>query len=244
MVYDYPKYYEIAFSFIDSKKQIDFFEKLSNKYGIGINKILDVACGPSVQAEEILKRGYGLVLLDLNKSMIEYVKIKYPKAEAIKADMCNFKLKGTVDFAFIMMGSISYMKNNEDFLNHLNCMSKALNKGGLYFIENTRLNWKGLEGKQNWDEEKDGIKIDASYEIKVENELKQILFEEMILKVNDNGKKRVLKESISLKHMFPEEYKLLIEKQGDFDFLGFFDHFKDKQLNDSKQFNFMLLKKK
>lgn len=244
MIYDNPKYYETAFSFIDSKKQINFFEKLSKKYGKKINTFFDVACGPSVQAEEILRRRYRLVLLDLNKHMTEYVKKKYPSADVVNADMRNFKLKKKIDFAFIMMGSISYVKSNEDFLNHLNCMSKVLNKGGLYFIENTRLNWNGFEGKQYWDEEKNGIRVDASYEIKIENELKQILFEEMILKVQDHGKKKILKESISLKHIFPEEYKLLVEKQGNFEFLGFFEHFKDRKLTDSKQFNYILLRKK
>ena len=245
MIYDYPKYYEIAFSFIDSKKQIDFFEKVSKKYGIKMNSLLDVCCGPSIQAEEILKRGYKLTLLDLNKNMIKYVKNKYPNAEAINANMCNFKLKKKVDFAFIMMGSISYINSNKDFLDHLDCMSECLNKRGLYFIENFRLDWKNIENKSEWTEEKNGIKVTTTYEIKIYNLLKQILLEKMVLKINDHGKHKVLNENnVYTKNIFPEELKLLIEKQGNFELIGFFELFKDKQLKDSEQFNHILLRKK
>ena len=218
---------------------------ISKKRGIKMHSLLDVCCGPSIQAEEILKRGYKLTLLDLNKNMIKYVKKKYPKAETINANMCNFRLKEKVDFAFIMMGSISYINSNKNFLDHLDCMSKCLKTRGLYFIENFRLDWKKIEDKSEWTEEKDGIKVTTTYEMKIYNVLKQILLENMILKINDHGKHKVLKEkNVYTKNIFPEELKLLIDKQGDFELIGFFEHFKDKKLTYSKQLNYILLRRK
>ncbi|MEK9184886.1 MAG: class I SAM-dependent methyltransferase, partial [Patescibacteria group bacterium] len=146
-----PEYYEIAFSFVNPKKQIDFFEKLIKSYSKRrVKRFLDIACGPSLQLREIAKRGYEAIGLDLSKKMINYVNQKAKeekiKIETINADMTKFRLKKKADFAFIMMGSLSYIKNNQDFLNHLNSVASSLNKGALYFIENYRLDWttKGI----------------------------------------------------------------------------------------------------
>ncbi len=40
-IYNQPKYYEIAFSFVDAKKQVELFEKFIKKYSeIEVKKIL------------------------------------------------------------------------------------------------------------------------------------------------------------------------------------------------------------
>ena len=58
-IYKHPHYYEIAFSFINPKKQVDNFEKLIKKFSkIKVKKVLDIACGPSLQLRELCKRGY------------------------------------------------------------------------------------------------------------------------------------------------------------------------------------------
>ena len=44
-VYEQPQYYEIAFSFIDPKEQVDNFERLIKKFSqIEVKKFLDIAC--------------------------------------------------------------------------------------------------------------------------------------------------------------------------------------------------------
>jgi len=245
--YDEPLYYEVAFSFIDSKKQIDFFEKISNKWGVNkINHFLDVACGPSIQAEEILKRGYKVTLVDLNSKMIKYVKKKYPQAESITANMKKFKINKKADFAFIMMGSLSYVGKSEDLFEHLNFMGKNLNKGGLYFIENYRLDYnpKVLFSSSSWTMKKGNIKVKTTYKIEKLNMLNQELLEKMKLEVNDNGKKRIIEEKVVTTQIFPQQFKFIVEKQGDFELLGFYKHFKLNKLKEVSQFNHILLRKK
>ena len=70
-----------------------------------------------------------------------------------------------------------------------------------------------------------------------------MLLEDMKLYVNDKGKKLVLKEKVETKQIFPEEFKLLIEKNGKFEFLGFFEHFSMKKLDKEKNMNFILLRR-
>jgi hypothetical protein len=55
-VYDQPLYYEIAFSYQDVKRQVDFFEEVARKYSkVPVRRFLDIACGPSPQLRELAK---------------------------------------------------------------------------------------------------------------------------------------------------------------------------------------------
>ena len=102
-VYEQPQYYEIAFSFIDPKEQVDAFERLINKFSqIDVKKFLDIACGPSLQLREIVSRGYEAIGLDSSPQMLRYLDKKAKEVgrtiETVKADMTFFTLKEKVDF--------------------------------------------------------------------------------------------------------------------------------------------------
>lgn len=57
-IYDQAKYYEIAFSFIDAKKQGDLFEQLIKKYSkTKVKTVLDLGCGTALQLRELARRG-------------------------------------------------------------------------------------------------------------------------------------------------------------------------------------------
>ena len=137
-VYEQPQYYEIAFSFIDPKEQVDNFKRLIKKFSqIEVKKFLDIACGPSLQLREIAYRGYEAIGLDSSPQMLRYIQRKANEKglaiETVEADMTNFTLREKVDFAFIMMGSLN-VKSNEKFLSHLDSVASSLNIGGLSYL--------------------------------------------------------------------------------------------------------------
>ncbi|MEM0356954.1 MAG: class I SAM-dependent methyltransferase [Candidatus Bathyarchaeia archaeon] len=226
-VYRQPLYYEIAFSFIDAKKQVDCFEEIISKFSeIKVRRVLDIACGPSLQLREMARRGYETIGLDINSEMLEYLRAKAKeeglKIETVQADMTNFKLRKKVDYAFIMMGSFNF-KSNEALLSHLNSTAASLNKGGLYFIQNFGVNWKidwTKPKKQSWETEKNGIRVKATYETHVKDVVNQIITEKITLNVNDHGKKQTFTHEEDLKLVFPQELKLLIKLNNKFEFLG------------------------
>lgn len=222
-LYKQPLYYEIAFSFVDPKKQVDGFERLIKKFSrIRVRRFLDIACGTSLQLREIAKRGYGAVGLDLSSQMVAYLRNKAKeeglKIETVTADMTNFRLKKKADFAFIMMGSFMF-ESNERFLKHLDSVAASLNKGGLYFIQNLSLDWAD-SGKQSWLMKRGGIKVKTTYKRVFKNILNQIFTENLIFEVNDKGKKKKFVQQRTLKFVFPQEFKALIKSNGKFDFLG------------------------
>lgn len=221
-IYENPLYYEIAFSFFDPKLQVDAFEGIIRKFSkIKVRRVLDVACGPSLQLREFARRGYEAVGLDLSSEMLAYLQGKAKeegvRIKTVQVDMCDFRLKQKVDFAFVMMGSL-VVESDEKLLSHLNSVAFSLKKGGLYFIQNKAVNWTGNE--QSWTMEKDGITVKTTFSMCWKNLIDQIYTERIVIEVNDHGHLKELREEEDLKFVFPQEFKTLIRFNGKFEFLG------------------------
>ncbi len=254
-IYEHPLYYEIAFSFFDVKTQIDTFEKIIRKFSERkFRRFLDIACGPSLQLREIAKRGYEAVGLDSAPEMLRYLSEKAReeglRVETVQADMANFRLDAKADCAFIMMGSL-VVESNEKLLSHLDSVAHSLKKGGLYFIQNKVVDWTNI-AEQSWVMERRGITVKTTFRTHWKNILNQIYTEEIILDVDDHGKKMTFKSKEDLKLVFPQEFKALIRLNGRFDFLGWWEGtestwYLDKPLEEAKtpnNFNMVLLRKK
>lgn len=244
-VYKQPLYYEIAFGFIDPKKQVDNFETLIQRFSkIEVNSFLDIACGPSLQLREIARRGYKAVGLDLSSEMLRYLERKAEeerlKIETVEADIAKFKLKNKVDFAFIMMGSLN-VESNDAFLSHLDSVAASLNKGGLYFIQNQGLAWTKAS-EPSWTMKRDRITVETTCESHFKNLLNQIYTEKLTLKINDNGEEKRFVHKRDLKFIFPQEFKALVKLNGKFEFLGWWQGncnawYLDKPLEKVKKLN-------
>ena len=144
------------------------------------------------------------------------------------------------------MGTISYLGSNEDFLNHLNSVANSLNIGGLYLIEDFRLDWanKNLFKPQTWVIKRNGIKVKTTYSIELKDTINQILKETIKLEVNDHGKKSVFQESADNKMIFPKEFLELVKLNNKFEFLGWFERFKMKTLRKANMDNIVILRRK
>jgi hypothetical protein len=58
-VYDYARYYEIAFGFRDFEREVDFFEASIRKFsGVKVRQVFEMAAGPCSYLEEWHRRGY------------------------------------------------------------------------------------------------------------------------------------------------------------------------------------------
>lgn len=248
-VYSEPLYYEVAFSFVDPKRQADLFEELICRYSrIGVRRVLDVGCGPSFQLRELARRGYEAVGLDISPRMLEYLeeaaKREGVRVETVLADMTSFRLVEPVDFAFNMMGTISYVRDNAAMLSHLASVAASLKPGGLYLIENFRLDWTRLFGSQSWTMERDGVSVKTTYEIRLVDALSQTLAERMTLDVDNHGERRTLVEDSETKMIFPQEFLTLVETGGEFEFLGWFRREKAEKLTEASNDNVVLLRRR
>lgn len=245
--YDYPQYYEIAFSYQDVKRQVDFFERVAKKFcKTNVRRFLDIGCGPSPQLREIARRGYEAVGLDINPKMLQYLNRKAVeeglKIETVHADMRDFELKKRCDFVFALSGSV-YVNSNYEFLKHLSCVANALNDGGIYLLENVTLALRPRY-REEWTMKRDGIEVKTTFETTMIDVIEQISQEKLVFEVNDHGERKKLVSFVESKDFAPQELKSLVEFSGLFKFLGFFKHLSLRLLGEKMENNMVLMQKK
>jgi len=229
-LYDNPYYYELAFSFRNIGREVDFFERCIAKFSkIKVKEVLDVGCGPSPYMLELVKRGYTFTGLDLSEAMLEYslekAKKAGTKAQMIHADMRKFQTGKKFDFVFCMLGSIS-IESDGDFLSHLDSVADCLRSGGLYLIDGSiNFDWTAL-GSQSWTVIKDGLTVNVAWEPSPVNLVEQKIIDRCTVEViEEGGETRSFKTERLDKVIFPQEFLELVEKNGKFEFVSWYNNF-------------------
>lgn len=250
-IYRHARYYEIAFGFVDAKAQVDLFEAFIKDYSsIEVRSVLDICCGTALQLRELARRGYSCFGLDGSHDMLDYLQQKADEEQlsiqTLHSDMTDFLLDPEVDFCYIMMGSLPYVRGRTGLLMHLSSVARSLKPGGLYLIENGVTDWTNPEVwvPQTWRMEEQGITVDATYQITPLDWNKQIVQQAIDLIVDDNGRRTQLTERVELKLILPQEFKTLIEMDGRFEFIGFFERDSTTPIDTPSANNTVLIRKR
>jgi len=161
-VYDNRRYYEIAFSFRDISQEVDLFEECFHRYSrIPVRRVLDLGCGPCPHLEELARRCYEYMGLDISEVMLASARQKAEtlriEATFIRAEMSTFTPEKPVDFAFTLLGSL-YAETTAELLSHFATVAAALNPGGLYLLDGCiSFRWTDPAGEdESWSIERGG----------------------------------------------------------------------------------------
>jgi SAM-dependent methyltransferase len=238
-VYENPKYYEIAMSFRDISAEVDTFESCFKKYAqLPVKSILEIGCGNSPHLEELLKRGYVYTGLDISKAMLAYSSQKAAtldgKATFIQADMIDFSISQTFDFAFIALGSL-YARNTEDIFSHFRSVAQALNKGGLYLLD-WCIHFAPISAQDDaWSIEQENIKVTTHYSEKYIDAVEQLIEETISLDVQEGDSTQTFSETSINRVIFPQEFLQIIKHTKEFEFVGWWNNWDlEKPLSEIK----------
>ena len=227
-VYDEPKYYEIAFSYRDIGAEVDTFEVCFERYAQRpVRSVLELASGNSPHLEELLQRGYAYTGLDRSQAMLEYGARKASalagEASFVHADMLGFSLDRTFDFVFIVLGSLS-AGSTQDLISHLRSVAAALNQGGLYLLDWCVHFSPFSDRTESWTMEQDGIKVTTKWSERLVDVVEHLVEETLTLKVVDDGAVQHFSQTAVHRVIFPQEFLLLIERAGEFEFVGWWNN--------------------
>lgn len=133
-LYDFPDYYDMAFSFRDIPRESEVFDRCIKQYSlIPVRGVLELGAGTAPHMEEWARRGVEYVGIDMNENMLSCARRKARKLQIPvslqRADMRSFSFGRTVDFVYIMLGSL-FAKTTEDIDSHFSSVARALNPGG------------------------------------------------------------------------------------------------------------------
>ena len=229
-VYQRPEYYEIAFSFRDLRKEVDFFQAAIRKFStIKVRSVFELGAGTCPYLEEWHRRGYHHFGLDASPEMIGFSRRRAQELRAalslFRGNMARFAIGSRkFDLAYVLLGSL-YVRTNSEFLGHLDCVAKVLRRGGLYVLDGV-VRFNILAGHQErWTMQRRGITVRSSYRPELVDPIEQTCIEHVVLEVDDHGRKSRLESKLQRKPFFPQEFLLLIRTHKRFEFVGWFMDF-------------------
>ena len=137
-VYDYPQYYDLVFG-SDWKAEHDFLIACFDKHVPGrVKHVFEPACGTGRLMYRLQKSGYQVSGLDLNPKAVDYCNARLEKhgcpPTAFVADMTDFRLPRRACAAFNTINSFRHLPSERHARLHLECMARALRKGGVYVL--------------------------------------------------------------------------------------------------------------
>lgn len=229
-VYDYARYYEIAFGFRDFKKEVDFFEASIRKFsGVEVRSVFELAAGICSYLNEWHRRGYRYFGLEANRKMIAYSRQRAKELKAdltlFRADMKRFALRShKFDLAYVLVGSL-FVRSNTEFLTHLDSVAKVLRRGSLYVLDGVvRFNIFATY-EERWTMKREGIAVRTTYRPELLDPLEQSCVDDITFEISDHGKKLSLESRLARKAFFPQEMLMLVQAHKRFEFVGWFTDF-------------------
>ncbi len=226
-IYDFPEYYEIAFSFRDIQKEVEVIEELVKRHSrIPARRVLEIGCGSAPHIAELVRRGYAYVGIDRNEAMLAAARKKASElgilAELWPADLVRFTLPEPVDLALVLMGSL-YVKNTQELRFHFDALSGALRPGGLYILDWCVDFVPATDMGQSWVQQRDGIQVVTTYRTVSLDRVEQTYRETVIMEVDDHGEHLRLTETAIKRAIYPQEFLLFIAARADFEFVGWWN---------------------
>lgn len=226
-IYDYPKYYGIAFSYRDTAEEVAVMQRAIDQFShIPVKTVLEIACGHSPHLEEILRLGYSYCGLDLSPAMLAYAREKAEKLghdiTLIQGDLADFDLPEQVDFIYIMLGSL-YVQTTEQLVSHFASAARALKPGGLYFLD-WCIDFSPLTNTRDaWTCRRDGIEVRVRYATRLLHPAEQHYEETMTALVRDGKQRLHLNHSNIRRAIYPQEFMLAATYLNDFEFVGWWN---------------------
>ncbi|MGC9348389.1 MAG: class I SAM-dependent methyltransferase [Anaerolineae bacterium] len=226
-VYDYPQYFEIAYSFRDIAGEVAAIQRIIERYSqIPVLHILEVGCGTAPHLEELTQRGYHYVGLDRNAKMLAYARRRAQHLNAwvtfVQAEIADFELTEVVDFAMVLLGSL-YVRSTPELQSHFDSISHSLNPGGLYLLDWAISFGEPYKTLDRWRQRKNDITVAAEYQTVLADPSQQVIKETLTLQVDHGNVQHTLQEIAYQRVIFPQEFLSLIAHHPDFEFVGWWD---------------------
>lgn len=240
--YQYVTYYDLVFD-RDVSREVDFVTAAFNHHaGRSLQAVLEIACGPGYHARAFARRGLRAVGLDLNSAMIALAREK-DAAEGLavtwlRADMRHFQLDFPVDVAFCIFDGIDALLSNEDIVQHLRIVAHNLTPAGLYIIDLThpRDCLYNYYPPFVYSGERNGVSVGIRWATNNPkfDLMTGVAYVELEMRVNENGRELVIRDSAYERLLLPQEICLLVELSGAFRIVGWYGDFDLNQpLDDS-----------
>lgn len=124
----------------DYNKITDFIDGCIKKYRPDSSLICDLGCGTGTVALELSHRGYDVIAIDSNETMLMMAREKAferedPSVLFLCQDIVNFELYGTVDVIYSTLDTVNYITSEKDLNTFFKWVRNYLNYDGLFIFD-------------------------------------------------------------------------------------------------------------
>jgi SAM-dependent methyltransferase len=240
-VYQAAEVYHYAFDFRNTNAESAVLLAVSDRFGNAGRKFLEIACGDCPYALDLLQAGVDYHGLDLSPDMLAFSHARlqaagFPAVGILHAaDMKDFALPHRFDLAFVLMGSLHYLRNDE-FLTHLDRVHQHLNPGGLYVLEWCIEYAPSTQSQSTWTEASPLGEIGVSYRRQQRSSISQAFDEWIELTIDGE----LVAASAAVVYLrYPNEFALLLEQRyTEWEVVGYYNAWDlTKPLDDSQTIN-------
>ena len=150
---------------LDYGKWADFIEETFRRYFPGkVESVLDLACGTGRMTEELCRRGYDMIGVDLSSEMLSVARASAEKkgmADRILylcQDMCEFELYGTVEAVVCCLDAVNHVTDRASLSRCFHWVHNYLVPNGLFLFDvNSPYKFREVYGDRAYVLEDDGV---------------------------------------------------------------------------------------
>ena len=127
---EFAKYYDKFYQKKDYQKEVIFLTNFINKE----DKIIDIGCGTGIHASLMIKDGYQVDGLDLNKEMLDIAKTRL-NTNLYCQNILDIDIDKKYDVIISMFAVINHLKDTKELTICLNNLKKILKDNGKIIID-------------------------------------------------------------------------------------------------------------
>jgi SAM-dependent methyltransferase len=231
------KYYDMIYWWKDYNQEVDFLIKVLERYEVGGERVLEVACGTGNHTEILAAKGYEVTGVDISDDMLRIARRKVRgHARFLRGDMRHLDavVDGRYDAAICLFSAISYNLTLSDLKRTLQGLYDHLKERGVVLFD-THFTKKSFEDGHRGEDIFDhgtvfGARLGVS---KREGDIGVISFSYLI---KDGAKTTVLRNDVHRFGLFDVEDFLVTMRQVGFVEAGAYIDWTFKKAKKENQF--------
>ena len=242
-LYNHPEIYDIAFSW-DLSREIAFFKGVFETHvPFKVTRLLEPACGSGRFLRVLPEHGFRVTGYDVNPAMVEYAERSVSDAGCLEdarillADMVSSEIPGEFDAAYNSINSFRYLLSDANVIAHLKATGSSLRENGVYIVHLNLAQDGELPGIGDpgdpWTMERDGIRVETSWEIITEDRKTKLSHEICSFEVEQDDRLEHLEEHHTLRMWLFNDLESLVERSGQFEIVTIygedFEELKDRE---------------
>ena len=129
------RYYDDLMAGVPYRLWVNYLEDMLERLAYRPRTVLDVACGTGNVSEELARRGYQVVGVDISPDMIEVAKSKNSSVDYLVQDIAEIDLDTKFDMAISLFDSINYVTDPEHLARGIKKVSEHVKPGGIFTFD-------------------------------------------------------------------------------------------------------------